>query len=83
MVTVFLRGLSSRLGAGDTIAAQVREDFRKGLRVKQGSETLHYNRAIRHCDRDLHVMYASTFVAGDGNAIVLYIGSGCVSDRKF
>lgn len=82
MVSVFLPGLSSRLGTGDTIATQVREDFRESFPVKYGSDALHYYRAIRHCDRDLHFMDASTFVAGDGNAVALFIGRGCVSDRK-
>jgi hypothetical protein len=76
MVTVFLSGLSSCLGAGDTIAAQVRENLRNGFPVEEGSDTLPYNRAIRHCDGDPYVVRAATFVAGDGNTVTPSIGCG-------
>lgn len=76
MVAVFLSGLSSCLGAGDTIAAQVRENLRNGFPVEEGSDTLLYHRAIRHCDRDPYVMRAATFVAGDGNTVTPSIGCG-------
>ena len=52
-----------RLGVGDTVAGQVREDFWKLLPVEQRSDTLLYNWAIGHCDRNSQVVRTFTFVA--------------------
>ena len=69
MVVVFLSGLPPCLGAGDTIVAKVREDFRKGFPIIEDADALFGNRAIFYDNRNPHLMYSATFVTRNDDPI--------------
>ena len=63
MVVVFLSGLPACLGAGDTIVAEVREDFRNGFTIIQDADALFGNGAIFYYYGNPHLMNSTALVA--------------------